>query len=214
VLGQSTDVHAGAFLDALLRGSARAAEDAVRAALDAGLAPSDVHVRVVAPAMRTIGDLWARDEITVADEHLATAITYRALNVISGAGGAAPHPTRARIMLAALEEERHAVGLQMVTDTLVAAGYDVMALGADVPLDALLAAIARYAPAVLGLSVTMPAGPRLPDTLARIREVDPALPILVGGAGARDARHLDATARFVADAGDAVGAVETALRAA
>jgi methanogenic corrinoid protein MtbC1 len=214
VLGQSTDVHAGAFLDALLRGSARAAEDAERAALDAGLAPSDVHVQVVAPAMRTIGDLWARDEITVADEHLATAITYRALNVISAAGGAAPQPTRARIMLAALEEERHAVGLQMVTDTLVAAGYDVMALGADVPLDALLAAIARYAPAVLGLSVTMPAGPRLPDTLARIREVDPKLPILVGGAGARDARNLDATAGFVADAGAAVGAVETALRAA
>jgi hypothetical protein len=81
-------------------------------------------------------------------------------------------------------------------------------------LDALLAAIARFAPAVLGLSVTMPAGPRLPDTLARIREVDPQLPILVGGAGARDARKIDATARFVADAAGAVGAVEMALRAA
>jgi methanogenic corrinoid protein MtbC1 len=98
--------------------------------------------------MRTIGELWVRDEITVADEHLA-AITYRALNVISAAARS-PEPTRQRVMLAALEEERHVVGLQMVADTLVAAGFDVMALGADVPLEALLAAIARYAPAVLG----------------------------------------------------------------
>ena len=214
VLGQSTDVHAGAFLDALLRGSARGAEDAVRAALASGMGPSAVHVKVVAPAMRTIGELWARDEITVADEHLATAITYRALNVISAAGGGPPEPTRQRIMLAALEEERHVVGLQMVGDALTAAGFEVMALGADVPLDALLAAVARYAPAVLGLSVTMPADPRLRDALERIRAVDPSLVILVGGAGAGDGAPVAAPARFVSDAAQAVGAVEDALRAA
>jgi methanogenic corrinoid protein MtbC1 len=207
VLDQSTDVHAGAFLDALLSGSARGAEDAVRAALDRGLPPGAVHVEVIAPAMRTIGELWARDEITVADEHLATAITYRALNVISGEP---PEPTRQRIMLAALEGERHVVGLQMVADALTAAGFEVMALGADVPLDALLAAIARYAPAVLGLSVTMPAGPRLDDAFERIRAVDPALAILVGGA----ACEVAPPARYVADAAQAVGAVETVLRAA
>jgi methanogenic corrinoid protein MtbC1 len=212
VLDQGT--YSGAFLDALLDGSARGAEDAVRAALASGMAPSAVHVGVVAPAMRAIGELWARDEITVADEHLATAITYRALNVISAAGGAPPEPTRQRIMLAALEEERHVVGLEMVSDALIGAGFDVMALGADVPLDALLAAIARYAPAVLGLSVTMPAGPRLSDALQRIHAVDPALVVLVGGAGASDGARVTAPARFVRDAAQAVGAVEAALRAA
>jgi MerR family transcriptional regulator, light-induced transcriptional regulator len=208
VLDPAATVPATAFLDALLAGNARAAEDAVRTALDAGMTPSAVHVEVVAPAMRTIGELWALDEITVADEHLATAITYRALNVI---GGEPPAPTRQRIMLAALEEERHVVGLQMVADALTAAGFEVMALGADVPLDALLAGIARYAPAVLGLSVTMPAGqPHLTEALRRIRAVDPELAILVGGAGAGE--HPDA--RFVADAAQAVGAVESVLRAA
>jgi MerR family transcriptional regulator, light-induced transcriptional regulator len=212
VLDQDTELRAGAFLDALLRGSARDAEAAVRAALGDGLAPPEVHVRVVAPAMRAIGELWARDEITVADEHLATAITYRALNVISAAAGNPPEPHRQRVMLAALEEERHAVGLQMVSDTLTAAGFDVMALGADVPLDALLAAIARYAPAVLGLSVTMPAGPRLAGALARIREVDPELAILIGGAAGDSGPTAPAT--YVPDAAQAVAAVETLLRAA
>jgi methanogenic corrinoid protein MtbC1 len=213
VLDQDTDVHAGAFLDALLRGSARDAEAAVRAALGSGLAPSEVHVRVMAPAMRTIGELWARDEITVADEHLATAITYRALNVISAATGDPLAPFRQRVMLAALEDERHVLGLQMVADTLTAAGFDVMALGADVPLPALLAAIARYAPAALGLSVTMPAGPRLGEALDRIRAVDPGLPVIVGGAGAR-AADAAPPATYVADAEQAVRAVEAILGAA
>jgi hypothetical protein len=60
----------------------------------------------------------------------------------------------------------------------------------------------------------MPAGPRLPEALAGLRELDPQLPILVGGAGAGHARYLDEKPRFVADAAEAVGAVETALRAA
>lgn len=208
------DVRAAAFLDALLDGSARAAEDAVRAALASGLEPQDVHVHVIAPAMRAVGDLWARDEITVADEHLATAITYRVLNVLSVAAGPPSEPTRQRIMLAALAEERHVVGLQMVADTLSGAGFEVMTLGGDVPLDALAASVARYAPAVLGLSVTMPAGPGLPAAIARLRAVEPDLPILLGGAGVRVGGRELAPARYVGDATQAVGAVEALLRAA
>jgi MerR family transcriptional regulator, light-induced transcriptional regulator len=214
VVDEIPDLRAAAFLDALLRGSARAAEDAIRAALASGLAPDEVHVQVVAPAMRAIGDLWARDEITVADEHLATAITYRALNVLSAEAGVPVEPTRQRIMLAALADERHVLGLQMVADTLSAAGFDVMALGGDVPLDALAAAVARYAPALLGLSVTMPAGPRLPEAIARIRAVDAALPILVGGAGVGPGGREVESARYVEDAAQAVGAVEALLHAA
>jgi methanogenic corrinoid protein MtbC1 len=115
-------------------------------------------------------------------------------------------------MLAALEGERHVVGLQTVADTLTAAGFDVMALGADLPLPALLAAIARYAPAALGLSVTMPAGPGLAEALDRIRAVDPRLAVMVGGAGA-GASDAVAPATYVADAEQALGAVEALLGA-
>jgi methanogenic corrinoid protein MtbC1 len=214
MLHDHTDLRAQAFLAALLEGSARRAEDAVRTALADGMEPAEVHVQVVAPAMRAVGELWARDEITVADEHLATAITYRALNVVSSAGGAAGAPWRPRVMLAALAGEHHVVGLQMVSDTLEAAGFEIMLLGADVPLDALLAAVARYAPAVLGLSATMPGASSLRDAIARVQAVDPELPVLVGGPGVPDeARHVPAP-RYVADAAQVVAEVESLLRLA
>jgi len=200
-------VRSREFVRALLDGNARDAEGTVRAALADGVEPSAVHVAIIAPAMRTVGDLWARDAITVADEHLATALTYRALDAISAAGGAPGAPPRQRVMLAALQGERHVVGLQMVADTLAAADFDVLMLGPDVPLGALAAAVARHAPAVLGLSATMPAGPLLAEAIERVHAVDSVLPVLVGGAGAP---HI-APARHVADAAAVVAAVEAAV---
>jgi MerR family transcriptional regulator, light-induced transcriptional regulator len=165
---------------------------------------------VIAPAMHAIGALWARDELTVAEEHLATAITYRVLNVISAAGARAA-TTRERVMLAALEDERHVMGLQMVADTLESAGFAVQLLGADVPLDSLAAAVARFAPAVLGLSSTMPAGPRLEATIRRLQRVDPALPVLIGGGGVPTMLRERPAPRYVRSADLAVRAIEDAL---
>ena len=209
----STDPKAQQFLTALRAGNARAAEDIVRAHLAGGMAPSSVHVEVVAPAMHAVGALWARDELTVAEEHLATAITYRVLNVISSAGGRAV-AARQRVMLAALEDERHVMGLQMVADTLESAGFVVQLLGADVPLDSLAAAVARFAPDVLGLSSTMPAGPRLEATIASLQRVDPSLPIRIGGGGIPRALRERPAPRYVRSADLAVRAIEEALGSA
>jgi MerR family transcriptional regulator, light-induced transcriptional regulator len=206
----STDPRAQQFLTALRAGNARAAEDIVRSYLADGMAPGVVHVEVIAPAMHAIGALWARDELSVAEEHLATAITYRVLNVISAAGARAA-TTRERVMLAALEDERHVMGLQMVADTLESAGFAVQLLGADVPLDSLAAAVARFAPAVLGLSSTMPAGPRLEATIRRLQRVDPALPVLIGGGGVPTMLRERPAPRYVRSADLAVRAIEDAL---
>lgn len=89
--------------------------------------------------MRAVGDLWARDELTVAEEHLATAITYRVMHVLGSTSERAA-PSRERVMRAALAQERHVLGLQMVADTLESAGFVVQLLGADVLLEPLAAA--------------------------------------------------------------------------
>ena len=68
-----------AFTAALVSGDPRAAERVARDAIDAGLDQGTIDEAVVAPAMRRIGDLWHRGEISVADEHLATDISFRVL---------------------------------------------------------------------------------------------------------------------------------------
>lgn len=184
----------------------------MRRELAAGADPTVIQVEVLAPAMRGIGELWARDELSVAEEHLATAITYRVMNVIGAARDPA-ESSRERVMLAALEEERHVLGLQMVADTLESAGFVVQLLGADVPIEPLAAAVARFAPAVVGLSTTMPAAPRLETAVRRLQQVDPELPIILGGAGVPEGLRTRPAPRYVRSADLVVRAVEDALGA-
>src|SRR5919107_5236675 len=68
-----------AFAKALLAGDEVAAELVVRDALDARLSTAEIDDEIIAPALWLVGRLWARGEISVADEHLATSISLRVL---------------------------------------------------------------------------------------------------------------------------------------
>jgi methanogenic corrinoid protein MtbC1 len=68
-----------AYAKALLAGDEVGAELAVRDAIDARLSTAQIDDEIIAPALWLVGRLWARGEISVADEHLATAISLRVL---------------------------------------------------------------------------------------------------------------------------------------
>ncbi len=143
------------FLDALARGDPKAAEAVADDALERGADVAAVHTQLIEPAMRSIGELWERNEITVAAEHLATAISHAvAARIFPRAFDAQPR-SRERVMMAAVQGEHHVLGLRLAADVLEGAGYDVLYLGPDVPLPALLDACATHQPDLLGLTVSM-----------------------------------------------------------
>ena len=149
-----------------------------------GIPIETLYAAVIAPAMWRIGCLWEEGAITVADEHLATAITHRVMASAYGASFARAGSRSGRILLAAVEGQQHALGLRMAADVLELAGYEVIYLGADVPLDALLAAVGARRPDVVGLSATTaPAPSSLPTAISRLRQSFPETPILLGGQG-------------------------------
>ena len=176
-----------AYTDALLAGDPARAETVVRDAIDAGLTQAAIDEEVVAPAMRRVGELWEAGAISVADEHLATEISMRVLALQREAFRVAQRRARHTILLAAVQGERHVIGLRMAGNLLTAAGYDVRCLGADVPVDALGAIAARLMPAVVGLTVTMAEfAPLLPETIATVQRTDPPAAVVVGGTGVPD----------------------------
>ena len=133
--------------------------------------------------MEHVGQLWERAELSVADEHLATTIAHQVLATVYKHLLIAPTDSRGRVLLAAVEGERHVLGLRMVADVLEGAGHQVVLLGADVPTDALLAAVLRHRPAIVGLTATTSCRlPTLERVLSALTERHPALDVLVGGA--------------------------------
>jgi methanogenic corrinoid protein MtbC1 len=172
------------YADAVLSGDEIDAERVIRDAIDARLDQATIDEQIIGPVMRMVGDLWENGGLTVADEHLATEITMRMLALQREAFRVARRRASLRVLLAAVEGERHVVGLDMVGNLLREAGYDVRMLGADVPVDTLPAAIERHEPAVVGLSVTMPAlGSVVEDAVAVIRSAPSPAGVMVGGAG-------------------------------
>ncbi len=146
-----------AYAKALLAGDEIAAELTVREALDARLSTREIDDEIIAPALWLIGRLWARGDISVADEHLATSISLRVLALQREARRTASGREGCKVMLAAPEGELHTVALQMTSGLLREAGYAVLMLGPDVPLGALAEAACRHEPRVICLSATMPA---------------------------------------------------------
>jgi diguanylate cyclase (GGDEF)-like protein len=181
-----------------------------RQALGEGMGVAGLYQRVIAPAMWRIGELWEQGEISVADEHLATALTHQ---VMAGVyGPSLGHKVKpGRILLAAVEGEQHALGLRMAADVVELAGYETIYLGADVPTDDLLQAVAARSPDLVGLSATMPGSIRALDrAVAEIQRIDPNLIVLFGGQGVRS-RELNDGAVLVRDLEQLLGMVEAAL---
>lgn len=171
------------YLEAVLAGDRHQAFETVEHAVDSGFAMRPIYLEVLQPALREVGRLWQDDRISVADEHMATAITLSAMLRLSSRIGATekPHP---RLIAACTESERHEIGLRMLCDFLDEDGWETFFLGASVPTEDLVDMVCERRPDVVACSATIePHLPELRSTIAAVREAtgdEPPL-ILVGG---------------------------------
>jgi methanogenic corrinoid protein MtbC1 len=173
------------YLEALRAADASGAYRIADGALRQGMSTPELYQRVIAPAMHEVGALWQRGAITVADEHLATALTNRVLAALRPSPDEGAAVRRGRALLAAVEGEQHALGLRMAADLLEDTGYETVYLGADVPTDALLQAVKALSPDLVALTATMAMlAPQLETVAGQLRRAHPRLGLLIGGQAA------------------------------
>lgn len=171
------------YLEAALDGRRGEAESIVLDAARGGLPVAVLHRDVLAPAQREIGRMWHLGEITVADEHLATAITESACARLRELLPA-ESPDAPLALVATPAGETHGLGARMVADAFSFGGWRALGLGADVPADALLACTLERRPAVVALSIASPLHLRaIAETIAALRDGagTEAPPVIVGG---------------------------------
>jgi MerR family transcriptional regulator, light-induced transcriptional regulator len=177
---------AGAYVAAILAGDEVAAEIAIREAMEENLDAGEIYDEVIAPALWRVGRLWERGEISVADEHLASEISLRVLALHREVTRVAQDRRTHQVMLATPAGELHTIALRMVGELLRAAGYPIVMLGANVPVQALVASVRRHRPAVLCLSATMPG---MSDVMWRaidqVHQASPSSRFVVGGRSLR-----------------------------
>lgn len=145
---------------------------------------------LVLPLIREIGERWADGRIGVAVEHLATSVLRSMLG--SSLQPSATSLRGPRIVFATPPGERHELGLQMAALTALSAGANPIYLGADLPVEDLLAAAEGASATVLALALVAIPGAQAERVVAEIRNGLPATTRLwIGGVGAQDAAFPD-----------------------
>jgi MerR family transcriptional regulator, light-induced transcriptional regulator len=144
----------GLYVQAILAGQRQPALGIALEALRAGHSLTDVYCDLLQPAQHRVGRLWERNEITVAREHMATAVTQYVVAQLYGRLEV-PAATRGRAIVTGVEGELHQLGANMVADVLEAAGWSVHFLGTQLPHRDILQAIEEDEPAIVGVSTTM-----------------------------------------------------------
>ncbi|MDG4828907.1 cobalamin-dependent protein [Solwaraspora sp. WMMD1047] len=119
------------YLDCLERADPAAATRLALDLLDAGVAPADLLIDLVAVAQREVGERWRVGRWSVAQEHAATHVSERVVGAI--ADRVQPGAERGRVVLACVEGEWHALAARLVAEVLRADGWQVTFLGASVP---------------------------------------------------------------------------------
>lgn len=109
-----------------------------------------VSTEVLQRGLFEIGELWYRDKATVQQEHFASVLATRRLDALLSA---APSPTRPEtILVACPPDELHGMPLLFLSLFLRRRGWNVVNLGANVPLSRMEEALARIQPGLVVLS--------------------------------------------------------------
>jgi DNA-binding transcriptional MerR regulator len=110
-----------------------------------------VCYKVLQQGLTEIGEGWYKGRVTVQQEHFASALALRQLEALLSS---LPAPTRnGRLIVACPPNELHTFSPLIISLMLRRQGWDVVYLGANVPLDRMEASVAQIRP----LLVIMPA---------------------------------------------------------
>lgn len=158
---------------------------------------------LVVPLLHGVGDEWQGGVVTIAQEHMASAlvqdILVEVMRATAGRGVAGPVGV---LVLATPSGERHGIGVLLAGALAATAGWEVVNLGVDLPAAEVATAAAQAEADLVALGVTSASTAEAVSELRVLSELLPARTELVAGGSAlaTAADELDAAGvRFAPD---------------
>lgn len=169
------------YLQSLIAGDRQTCTGIVQNLLDQKIAIKTLYLDLFQRSLYEIGTLWEANKISVAREHLATAITEGLLSLVYPALFSGKKTNRS-IIISCTPNEYHQIGGKMIADLFELHGWDSHFIGANTPNEHLLSLIDEVKPLLVGLSLSIYFNmPLLHAGLDAIQTDFRHLDILVGG---------------------------------
>lgn len=175
-----------AVADAVCAGKAKLVGGLVQEALDAGCEPLEILNSGMIDAMGIVGEKFKNNEIFVPEMLVAARAMKKGVEVLKPHLAAGDTGTAGKMIIGTVAGDLHDIGKNLVGMMIESAGFEVIDLGVDVPIEKFIEAVKENPDVKLvGLSAllttTMPA---LRDTVKALNEQDfrSNIKIMVGGA--------------------------------
>jgi excisionase family DNA binding protein len=179
-------------LDLVMKGDAARLFEHCQRRLETGLPLERLFDEVLGPALTEVGERWACESISVADEHIATAAVSEVLSRLTPF--VAKRPTRGLAICACVEGERHDIASRMSGLLLAQRRFRVLLPGADTPVKSLMRLLDEQRPEIVSLSASVVMAGRefLAAQLAEVAEAAGRVNglLIVGGRGITDSLAL------------------------
>jgi methanogenic corrinoid protein MtbC1 len=115
---------------------------------------TEIIDRLVCPAIREVGELWHREEISVSQEHLATRTAISAIYKLRSALPI-PEMKNGLAMCCAMEGDLHELPTLLAQIAIENEGLEVINFGAATPLYCLADEVVRHSPNFVCISATV-----------------------------------------------------------
>jgi len=169
------------FLNLLISGNRTQCSEFAQTYVNGIASIKELYEDIFKKALYEVGELWEYNKISVATEHLASAIVEAILNEFYSKI-IAKEKINKSVIVACVENEFHQIGIKMISDIFEMNGWNAHFLGANVPTAELIAFTKIINPDVLAISLSIYFHlPILENMIQMIRKEFPILPILVGG---------------------------------
>ena len=142
------------YLEVTIQGSGRKADEVVSSAIDKNFSVNEIYMDIFQPTGYSIGKLWQINQVSVAQEHLVTAIIERQMGDLHSLFRPKKEKSKT-LVIGAVDRENHRVGVRMVADFFEQDGWNVHYLGAAVPTKTFLAMAREMKADLIGLSSQM-----------------------------------------------------------
>lgn len=200
-----------ALFDAIVQGDAKAAPVLVQEDLDNQIAADVILMESMVPAMRHIGDLFAKNEIYVPQMLISARAMNAGMALIETILAESGHKPLGVVCIGTVKGDLHDIGKNIVAMMLKGAGFKIMDLGTDCDADDFQQAVDQGAQVICLsalLTTTLPYMKTIIDHFKGNNEVR----IVIGGAPVSEAYAKEINADgFGANAADAVHAVSRVL---
>lgn len=194
--------------DSLQKGDFKEVPKLIQGALDAGIIPSKILSDGLVAGMDVVGEKFRCDEIFMPEVLISAKAMQAGMDVLRPKLIETGVKLAGKVALGTVKGDLHDIGKNLVGMLLEGAGFQVIDLGIDVPIDQFVTAVKSNQPNILGLSAllttTMPVMKGVIESLIEAG-VRSGVKVMVGGAPVTEKYSKDIGADgYAPDASSAV----------